>query len=104
MEIKFQILQRTGFVNWAELESGVIYRKVKEYDGVKPGNVTRHLKDNSGSSNDYLIDVIVDGERIQSHSAAEWLDCGWADRWNKIRSGKIKLEERQLQHHPKEAK
>lgn len=97
MEIKFQILHRTGSVNWAESESGVIYRKVREYDGAKPGNVTRHLNDNPGSANDYLIDVIVGGERIQSHSAAEWLNCGWADQWNKIRSGKIKLEERQYQ-------
>ncbi|MDE2820296.1 MAG: hypothetical protein OXI40_11255 [Chloroflexota bacterium] len=97
MEIKFEILQRTGFVSWNGSESGVIYRKVREYDGAKPGNVTRHLKDNRGSANDYLIDVIVDGGRIQSHSAAEWLNCEWDNRWNKIRSGKIKLEDRQYQ-------
>lgn len=96
-KIQFLILRRMGIVSGPMLECGVTYQKVHEYKGERPGDVTRYLQERVGSANDYLIDVIVDGERIQSHSASEWLKCEWADQWKKIIRGEIKLENRQYQ-------
>lgn len=95
--IQFQIFQRTGIVSGAMLKCGVIYQIVREYPGGRAGDVTTYLEGCIGSANDYLIDVIADGARIQSHSGPEWLNCEWADQWNKIRSGVLKLEDRQYQ-------
>ena len=97
ISIRFEILQRTGIVSATTLKSGVIYQIVHEYKGENPGRVTSYLEQSRGSINDYLIDVIVDGRRIQSFSGLEWLNCEWANEWNKIRSGKIQLEHRRYQ-------
>ena len=97
ISIQFLILRREGIVSGPMLECGVVYRKVHEYRGERPGDVTRYLEERDGSASVYLIDVIVDGERMQSHTAREWLKYKWADQWKKIISGEIKLKDRQYQ-------
>ncbi len=94
ISIQFLILRREGVVSGPMLEGAVIYKKVHEYKGERPGDVTRYLKEREGSASVYLIDVIVGGERIQSHTAREWLKYKWADQWKKIISGETKLQDR----------
>ena len=97
ISIYFLILRRMGTLNGAMLDSAVIYKKEHLYKGTQPGRVTTYLKERIGSTNDYLIDVIVDGDRIQSLSAAEWLKFKWADEWNRIKRGEIPLKDRKYQ-------
>ena len=75
-KIKFQILQRTRFVSWTGHSNAEYIRPESCMNTMdeQPGRVTSYLKERIGTANDYLIDVIVDGARIQSHSGADWIN------------------------------
>jgi len=82
---KLRILRRTEFISLDGEERAVFYKKTRDrdYSASYPGVVSRNVQTWPGSVDDYVIDVIEDGERIRSYSAREWLQCYPNTKWQR---------------------